>query len=133
MDAITYPYHPCPNQSNLSVVDLWYQTIFIGELFVQFIGLSCATQDSKGRWTPVGPTWSRHDPGWANVGPTKFAVGDSIKGVTKGQTALGYLGGGVITTNWTDVFKICLLIKILIAFDWSDFIQNSVGNLAEYQ
>ena len=26
----------------------------------------------------VGPTWSRQNPRWANVGSTKFAIGDSI-------------------------------------------------------
>ena len=32
--------------------------------------------DSKARWVHVGSTWSRQDPRWVNVGPTKFAVGD---------------------------------------------------------
>ena len=31
--------------------------------------------DSKAHWAHVGPTWSRQDPCWANLGPTKFAVG----------------------------------------------------------
>ena len=32
--------------------------------------------ESKARWAHAGPTWSRQDPRWANVGPMKFAVGD---------------------------------------------------------
>ena len=31
--------------------------------------------DNKARWAHVGRTWSRQDQRWANVGPTKFAVG----------------------------------------------------------
>ena len=31
--------------------------------------------DSKACWAHVGPTWSRQDPRWANVGPTTFAIG----------------------------------------------------------
>ena len=38
------------------------------------------TPDSMARWAHVGPTWSRQDPHWANVGPTKFAFGDCLTG-----------------------------------------------------
>ena len=37
--------------------------------------LSHKYPDSKARWANVGPTWSRQDPCWANVGQMKFAVG----------------------------------------------------------
>ena len=36
---------------------------------------SGAVPESKARWAHVGPTCSRQDPCWANVGRTKFAVG----------------------------------------------------------
>ena len=33
------------------------------------------TPDSRVCWAHIGPTWSRQDPRWSNVGSTKFAVG----------------------------------------------------------